>query len=142
MKRRARRFVREHATAASAVVVLFCFAAFLGALAEGSSKGSVAVTSGVLSPPPSFPGENFPNVYFQINYTGPGDGGYTYTVDCIRAGVPFTQTGYVLVRSGSPFAYYLYDPPPQQGFGTVSISVYSGASVQPSKLVYQAELRV
>ena len=139
----AKRWIRHHQRL-TLVAILAVFTISLGLLFYGSlSSGPVKIEAGVLTPPPSFSGENSPNVFFTINYTGIGFGNYTYMISYnTTGGGTYTNFENILVRTGSPFTYYLYVPSQSGSISVVHVDVYRGNSRAAPELIFQKTLTV
>ncbi|MDG6910087.1 MAG: hypothetical protein JRN08_06930 [Nitrososphaerota archaeon] len=143
MTARARRFWRRKSrllTASSALIL----AAVLGAsLYSTFSTGTITAGAGVLNGEESFSGPGGPNVYFWINYSGPGVGMAAYVLTYnVSSGEVLTVRGGVVVRRGAPFTYYLVDSPPPGEIGYVNVAVYSGGTPGPSDLAFNGTVWV
>ena len=134
---RAPRYVRQHKRASAAI----CTAAahnVAAPLITGSTMASVTVSLGTLSPTMAVPGQESPDVYLSINYTGVGYGSFTYVLAYSPGnGSSSVQSGNVLVKADQPFTYYLYLAPPAGAAASLRVQVYRGNSEAPSALVYQ-----
>ena len=134
--RRAPRYVRQHKRA-SAAIGTAAVAVIAIALIASSTMQSVTISAGTLSPTMPIPGQESPDVYLSINYTGVGFGGFTYVLTYSPGnGSSSTQSGNVLVKAEQPFTYYLYIAPPAGAPATLRVQVYRGGSAAPSALVY------
>lgn len=102
-----------------------------------SNQAGVVVRSGILTPTQSILGQESPNIYLSINYTGVGTGSFTYVLTYTVGGNTTTQSQSVQVKSYQPFTYYLYVPPPVSSAAALQVQVYRGSSTTASHLVYQ-----
>jgi hypothetical protein len=120
------------------MIGIFIYSVYYGSSVEGYS-----VKAGLLTQFPTYSGQELPNVFLRINYTGHGFGNFTYFVSYnITGSRTLIQSGNVLVGPFVPYTYYLLVPHPAQGYSVVKIDVYLGSRNAGSGPVYENTIQV
>jgi hypothetical protein len=132
LPRALRRRRRTLAYAAVAAVALVASAWFV----TGLFQTNAYVTSGLVES--QSPGIYLPEVYFEVNYTGLGDGSFAYTVAYNTTGGNVQeQSASILVSHGYPFLYTLFESWPANGTLYVTIHVYGNPTPSGREQIYQ-----
>lgn len=84
------------------------------------------------------PGIYLPDVYFAINYTGPGYGSFTYVITYNSTdGSVRSQSSPVLLSQGYPFTFTLFESWPSSGTLMARVQVYMNAPPSDHMLIYE-----
>lgn len=127
MKRK-RRYISYGAVIALVLVLSAWFAL-------GLPKPRAYVTSGLVES--QEPGIYLPDVFFTVNYTGPGYGNFSYVVTYNSTeGSVRAQRSPVLLSQGYPFTFTLFESWPTNGTLMTRIQVYMNASPSDHRLIY------
>ncbi len=124
-----------------AVVLVVVAAAVSGMLASAGS-GQGGFYFGVYWPEPSsyLPGSVPPTAYLQINYTGPGNGAYTYVVYSNSTGADAIMgQGTAVLQSGASFRDFVSVNVTGNGGVLLGVDVFSGPKASGA-LVYTKSL--
>jgi hypothetical protein len=93
------------------------------------------VTSGLVES--QEPGIYLPDVYFMLNYTGPGYGNFSYIVTYNSTdGSVRSQSSPVLLAQGYAFKFTLFESWPRKGTLMTRIQVYMNTPPSGHRLVY------
>jgi hypothetical protein len=76
------------------------------------------------------PGTTPPSAYLEINYTGPGEGNYTYTISYNSSSGVVAYQESALVSSVAPFRDYIFINTPPNETVVVTVQVFGGSESQ------------
>ena len=137
------RLWRRNARLVGTAVVLALVVILAASAYAGYPSGQVTARLGLVTLPPGFPGDEAPNVYFWINYSGPGVHDATYRLSYNdSSGKVDTLDGSVILKPGAPFTYYLADEMAPGQVGFVNVAVFSGAAGPDARLDYNSTIWV
>ena len=126
--------------AAVAVVALTLVSGLL--TTTSGSRSSYAFNVYWPAPSSYVPGDTPPNVYLQINYTGPGMGNFTYIIYYnSTAGGRVVSQGTVLVSKLSPFTAFAIIPVTVQGGVSATGEIFSNSPTR-GDLVYTKSINM